>query len=441
MTNTSGIPARNFLVLFLSQGFGKVVGLVFGFAAARLLGSAGFGNYAMLSALLSYFMVLTEFGLSPLLVREMSGKPHERRRLLFSGLMLRMTLALISFVLLCAIGWNLHWPALFLRCLLVGGAGTLLYAWNSTMTDFLTSADKLRFAAALDAICQGLFLAIVLPLLWSTHNILAIFVALLTANLARGIVLGFLVRREIGAFRLSDIDVAHCWGMSRDVLTFALLALLGTVYFKIDVLILYAYHPGSAVGWYEGAYRFLEALMVLNVSMMVALFPSLSRMGADANRLPELKETTVRALRFLIFSGLGCALLVSAIAKPLTRFCYGAYFAPSSGLVPVLMLALLLIHLNAPFGRILYVLGKQKMVLKFSLLTVSANIVLNFLLIPRWGAYGAAWTTVLSEIIGFAIFYPLVRSFLGPLPWKTVLRDLDQTDFDMLRKAIARRDA
>ncbi len=441
MTNTTGIPVRNFLVLFFSQGFGKVVGLLFGFAAARLLGSAGFGNYAMLSAVLSYFMVLTDLGLSPLLVREMSAKPQERHRLLFSGLALRMALALISFVLLCAIGWILHWPALFLQCLLVGGAGTLLYAWNNTMTDFLTSTEKLRFAAALDVICQGLFLAVVVFLLWLTHSILAIFVALFAANFARGIVLGFLVRKEIGSFRYSDLDIAHCWSMSREVLTFALLGLLSLVYFKSDVLILYAFHPGSVVGWYEGAYRFLETLMVLNMSLMVALFPSLSRMGADVNRLSELKETTVRALRFLILSGLGCALFVSAIAKPLTRFCYGVNFGPSAGLVPILMVALLLIHLNAPFGRILFALGKQKMVLKFMFLTVGANIVLNFLLIPRWGATGAACTTVLSEIISFAIFYPIVRSFLGPLPWKKVLLGFDRTDFDIVRQAIARRNA
>ena len=74
MTNGAATPARNFLVLFLSQGVGKFAGLIFGFVAARWLGSAGFGNYAVVSAFLSYFMVLTDFGLSPLLVREMSQK-------------------------------------------------------------------------------------------------------------------------------------------------------------------------------------------------------------------------------------------------------------------------------------------------------------------------------------------------------------------------------
>ncbi len=438
MTIKEATPARNFLVLFLSQGVGKFVGLLFGFVAARWLGSAGFGNHALLSPFLSYFMVLADFGLSPLLVREMSQKPAARYHVLVSGLGLRLSLAAISFVAMIAIAGLLHWPPLFLKCLLVGGLGTFLYAWNSTLTDFLTSQEKLRFAATLDMVCQAVFLTLVITLLWRETSIVSIFIALVAANALRAIVLWRLAGKEIGEIRWHTRDIGPAKHMLGEVFTFALLGLMGTMYFKIDILLLYAFKPSAVVGWYEGAYRFLEALMVLNVSMMTALFPALSRMGDNPKQSQQLHETYVRATRFLLVSGLACAATVSWLAGPLIRLCYGADFSHAAPLVPVLMLALVLIHLNAPLGRILIALGRQRQVVKLSFITVGANIVLNLLFIPRWGAYGAAITTALSEILSFAIFYPLVSALAGPLPWKTLLTGFDQTDLQILRKAFAR---
>ncbi len=414
-------PARNFVAHFLSQAFGKVSGLIFGFVAARLLGSSGFGDYAFLNAFLSYALVITDFGLSPFLVREMSQRPEHRISIFASGLSLRFALALLSFAGLLLIGFVSHLSPAFFTCLFLAGSCALLYAWNSSLTDLLTSHERLRKAALVDVICQIIFLAIVMALLWKTSSIVSVFIALFLANAARAAILGFLARSDIRNMRRQDASIPACHSLLKEALPFGLLGFLGTLYFKMDILILYGFHPGSAVGWYEGAYRFLEAAMVLSSSLMTALFPMLSRLGKDSETSGDLHQAFLRSTKFLIVSGLFCALAVSSIAAPLVRFCYGPAFAPTIPLVPVLMTALVFFQINAPNSRLLLALGEQKRVVGLTCIALAFNILLNLALIPRWGAYGAAVATLLSEIAGLALFYAAVASRVGTLPWVSLL--------------------
>ena len=414
-------PAKNFIALFLSQVFGMTSGLIFGFVAARLLGAGGFGDYALINAFLSYSLVLTEFGLSPFLVREMSQRPADRISILASGLLLRLTLATLSFTGIVLVGFWLHLSWLLLGCLALAGLGTLLYAWNSSLTDLLTAHERLRWAAYLDMFCQIVFLAIVITLLWKSSNILSIFVALFLANSVRALALGFFARKDIRQIRWKNAQLSSCRGLLKEAFIFGLLGFMGMLYFKIDILVLYAFRPGNAVGWYEGAYRFLEAAMVLSSSLMTALFPMLSRMGSVPESSHELHQTFLRATKFLIVSGLFSALAISCIATPLVRFCYGATFLPAVPLVPVLMAALVLVQINAPNSRLLLALGNQKQMLGLFSIALGVNVLLDFALIPRWGAYGAAFATVLSEMACLTLLYPAVVSRAGSLPWASLL--------------------
>ncbi len=416
----ASISLHNFLVLFFSQGFGKLTGLIFGFAAARLLGSAGFGDYAALNAFLCYALIVTDFGLSSLLVREMSQQTGQRPQILASGLVLRFALSGAAFLCILAAGILLHVSWLFFFCLLMGGLGAILYAWNSTLTDLLVSREKLRNAALLDMACQIIFLGSVVLLLFATRSILGIFISLLAANGVRALVLSALCRPEIKAIRWSQWDKASCGNLLKQAYYFGLLGVMGMLYLKINILLLYTFHPGSPVGWFEGAFRLLEAAMIFPVSMMTALYPLFSRLAGSPSSSIHLHQIFVRTTKFLFWGGLFFALFIGCAAKPLILFCYGREFLRAVPIVSILMAGLVLLHITAPFSRILLAAGHHKKVVQLYVPVLAGTILLNLLLIPPWGIYGAAAAVVISEAVCIAFFYPAAAKHAGPLPWKEI---------------------
>jgi O-antigen/teichoic acid export membrane protein len=58
-----------------------------------------------------------------------------------------------------------------------------------------------------------------------------------------------------------------------------------------------------------------------------------------------------------------------------------------------------MIYLGSVSGLLAFSIHMEKKVVRAFLYSVAINIILNSLFIPRWGAFGAAWTTVVSETI------------------------------------------
>ena len=78
-------------------------------------------------------------------------------------------------------------------------------------------------------------------------------------------------------------------------------------------------------------------------------------------------------------------------------------YSASGPVLAILALALGLSYLNGVYGNALFALGRQKMVFWLALPTLVVNLVANLLLIPPYGADGAAWAVVISEIVALAI--------------------------------------
>jgi O-antigen/teichoic acid export membrane protein len=74
-------------------------------------------------------------------------------------------------------------------------------------------------------------------------------------------------------------------------------------------------------------------------------------------------------------------------------------FKEAISVLRILAVAVFLAHFNHLTGYTLVALGQQKKYLKIPVLALILNIGLNFLLVPRWSYFAAAWVTVVTEIV------------------------------------------
>ena len=90
--------------------------------------------------------------------------------------------------------------------------------------------------------------------------------------------------------------------------------------------------------------------------------------------------------------------------------------------IPILSFAYL-IHLQTGLLNPMFYQEKRTLLLMYIIATAAAvNILLNFLLIPEYGGFGAAWATVIAVSVQFLIEYYFARKvFFIPFDFKKLL--------------------
>ena len=149
-------------------------------------------------------------------------------------------------------------------------------------------------------------------------------------------------------------------------------------------------------GIYGAAYRFLDPIQFVPVSILAAVFPVMAAVYVqDPERVRRLVQ---RAGDYLLVVALGVLGGTIALAQPIVDLLLGPGYERSATVLPILMLAFVFISMGYLSGYLTTIVGKQWRLAAIAAGGVVANVALNFALIPPFGAVGAAWATVVTEL-------------------------------------------
>ncbi len=241
----------------------------------------------------------------------------------------------------------------------------------------------------------------------SLNSPLQVFGAMIAGNVAALLINVWLARDLVSP----SLGISP--GKMRIVIGFAVVS-LGTglanfVYTRTDILVLGKLALPSEVAGY-GACRTLTAFVInLSVAANMILLPLISRMWRQGNR-DEIVKRVLSGILIIELIQLPIVILYTGFSEPLLHFLYqGKYdFA-----WPV-MIVLGSISVIRPFGSLFSVMslgmGKPSYSMYSVLVSAGINLVLNFLLIPKYGAFGAAIATGAAVIFGAsAVIIPTIR--------------------------------
>lgn len=192
---------------------------------------------------------------------------------------------------------------------------------------------------------------------------------------------------------------------------FAISGVLWILYYQVDILMLKALAPDAQqVGFYGAAYSLIEIFSALPRVIFTVSFPRLTQCYAQTPRLlpQKIKQSAllliVVVLPFVTAAGFAQTLLV--------KLTYGADYLPAISALSLLLPSLIM-KMFASLGSYVFQATRKEKLLPFVLLsTVCLNVAVNALLIPQFGAVGAALATLLSEI-AFAVVGLLLIARIG----------------------------
>ncbi len=172
---------------------------------------------------------------------------------------------------------------------------------------------------------------------------------------------------------------------------------IAAFYLQADIVLLALLAGENAVGQYAPASTLVNATFVLSSAGLWIFIPEFVRIGRDDT---GAVHKAVRRM-FLWFSALGVPLfaMIVFLSKWLIRFLFGAAFAQTQNLL--LVLSLLVLMKPFEYGCITILIARDKQNQRLIPQSASAvvNILSNIILIPALGAFGAAISYLVSEVI------------------------------------------
>jgi len=213
---------------------------------------------------------------------------------------------------------------------------------------------------------------------------------------------------------------------------FGLNLLFSNIYLQSDVLILQELRGDYELGLYQAAAVLILQLLILANVLNRGLFPKLTQNLGDR---PAAAEELMFSSRVLLAVSVPIAVGGMMLAKPLIVFIMGSEYGPSAVALTIMLPLLPLRYLNNGFGMALSAMDRQPDRTRSVVYAALFNVAANLYAIPRWGAAGAATTTLLTEILltawlsvrlapeldGFRLRGAVVRTLLPAAPMAAIV--------------------
>ena len=413
--------AKNTTALLATRIINQVAGFLLVVYASRRLGVEDFGKYSFVVAFYLVFELISFFGLQNFLPREIgrrreeAGKYFVHAAALVGAVALALVAAMNGVAAVYGLSRDTYLAAVVASFALV--PASLGAAAESTFIGI----ERAEFITLLTFVKRTLVTGISIFILWLGHGVIALLVvraAVEFASASLSVPLCLWQTRG-GSVRL---DAAFVRRLLRGAMPFAGLAVLASIYWRLDVLLLQRLVGPAEVGIYSASYRLMFLLTLVPESFMNAVYPNLARTWReDRGRFVRLAE---RSLRYLVAFALPAAAGAYVLAEPVVLLIYELNFARSVAVFSLLIFAVVPIYVNNVFYRALFAAEQQMKSVLILVVNIVVMTVGGLVLIPRWHAVGAAAALLISLAAAFVqnylfTFALVYRSRLGGAALRT----------------------
>jgi O-antigen/teichoic acid export membrane protein len=201
------------------------------------------------------------------------------------------------------------------------------------------------------------------------------------------------------------LDVAH-------TIVFTSMSVL--LYTQADIWILGMFKSTETVGIYGVAAK-LVLLVYFPIMAFAAVIPSLISQIHTAGDTKELKRVVGESSRWILSMSIPIMLILVLEGRLILKYFYGPEFEAGYAVLLILVLGQMIKAGAGLIGVILQMTGEHRVYMKINIIGGILNIILNILLVPRYGMIGAAAATAfcLSLIDVICIF--IIRQRLSVL--------------------------
>lgn len=385
----------------------RTIGFFYTIFLAKTLGVSDFGLFSVALSYFTLFGGIADFGFNRFLVREVAKDPTKTSKLWVETTLLRLSFTAILFIVFSLGLYIFDTDKLRVYLSLLATAAVFPQSIALTIDAIFIARQKMQFSSLALIILSIFTTGFGIIMINSGFGLIGAVTALSLGQVIYFFVLSLLLRQLKISFS-AQVTFGALKKVFLESMPYGILGLVGLVSFKIDTLILVYFRGNFEAGIYSAAYKFFETSVFIPSALAVAIFPVFSRLQISSK--VELNKLFVKTIFLMALLGVLFALCYFFIL-PLILPAILPEFRGAAEVIKILSLAIPFMFVHILAGQVL--LSSEKflknlIILYFLLFTL--NIIFYLVLIPRFGFLGAAWGTVLSEIMTFASFLFLANT-------------------------------
>ncbi|MDP3245122.1 MAG: flippase [bacterium] len=404
----------------------KILSFVYFTLLARFFGPEDIGKYTFALAFTTIFSIITDLGLTPFLVRETAKTKERAGELLRAVLTLKIGLIVLAYGSVILASYLLGYPALIIKLIFIAGLIMAMDGIHLSFYGVLRGLGQLKYESLGMVIGQtitlalgGVFLLINPPLV--------VFLIALACGSVFNVIYSFFVIKKHGIKFLIAPGKEILKTIAKSAVPFALAGFFTKIYSYMDTVLLRHIKGDMEVGWYSVPYKITYAFQFLPLALSAAIFPAIA--NAWKNDRTKVQEIFEKALTYCLIISLPLAFGIASLAPQIILKIYGQPFANSILPLEISIFGLIFVFLYFPIGAALNATDRQNVNTFFMGLTMVANIFLNLILIPRFGAVGASLAAVCTN--AFLFFSTFIWSLRVVRPSKNFLHVFIKTIFSV----------
>ena len=386
---------------------------------SRVLMVSGLGKVTFFSSISNYAVMLASLGIATYGTRAISRVRDNEKDLSKTAYELLIinclaTIAVVALLLISSIFISKLFAEpvlLFINCMVV-------FATPFGMNWLFSGLEQYGYITKRTIAIKTISLLLVFMLVKKPDDY-CIYAAILSFSTVGANIINFLYARKYVSFKY--VEEREYGKHIKPMLVLFASSLAVSVYINLDTIMLGFITGNEQVGLYTVAVKVKSLLLVAINAISTVLLPRLSYYLAN-DRWNDFQRILEKSISTIVMISAPLVLFFMIEAKNCVLFLGGTEYLDAAMCMVIVMPILLISGFsNITGNQILIPMGKENCFMKAVISGAIVDLVLNFLLMPRWGCIGAAVATIAAECTQLGIQIYFSRNYVLPaIKWKTI---------------------
>lgn len=381
--------------------------------ASRILLPSGIGKVNFATSIVSYFALIASLGISSYGIRE-GAKLRDDKTCLskFAKEIFVINLAstIVAYLLLFISIIFIHKLNINKEIILVCSSTilftTLGFEWLYTAVEDFTYIT-------IRSICFQIISLVLLFSFVKTKDDVLKYAAISVISSVGSNIFNFIHSKKYICFRNIGIKFTNLRQHFKPVMILFIMAITSSIYTILDTSMLGFMTSNYQVGIYTAATKVNRIVLNLVVSVGTVLLPRLSYYYGNNNKEMFMK-LAYRSVDLLMLLAIPAAIGLSVLGNEVIYVISGVDYMDAVPVMRVINPIIIIVGLSNFIGvQIFMPLKKEKWTLYSDIAGASINLIINFMLIPKFGALGAAIGSLCAETTVTVVQLFLVRRYLS----------------------------
>lgn len=397
-----------------------LLSLLVGIWTARYLGPSNYGTLQYTAAFISFFLNIASLGMEGVIIKKMIEKPDEEGVYLGSAIVFRLVAGLLSSIAIILLILILN-PGDVLKLVLVLIQTTqFIFKSSEILNAWFQRRLQSKYVSIGKMLASIIVSAYKIFLLITAQDLVWFAVSYALTDFVLAAVLVFYYKRE-GGQKLS-FDFTKGWTLLIGSYHFVLADIMSSIYVYSDRIMIGKMMSDADVGFYTTAATINMMWLFVPNAIIKSFRPTIMELKEKGNEFLYIRRTE-QLMSTIFWLSTGVAIVLSILGRFAIHILYGDAYLPA--VAPLIVLSWSTVFAVTSMTRGVWILseGKNKYVKHFTFIGAFLNVVMNLILIPTWGIWGAAFSTLITEIVVCVVspyFFKETRA-LGKMVVRSIL--------------------